>query len=197
MQYTTSAASNRPLLFQLFESKWRHGVISSMHAKVSSDPAEFEKFADEFSTDEFQDKLKAAVKDPKNAEAKYVLNKLTPLLTFAGRKSVFGALERNESAGQILALGRRYGCAPNFTTFGIDDCNHPNAIRFALRSSNNSDFPAVVSSASQVEMKHGLKLKDGDEGIIHIPYGYIERLTLMNIIRWGLQLLISKWYMIS
>ena len=179
LQYTTSAARNRPLLFQLFESKWRHGVISGMHAKVASDRDGFELFATEFSTEEFQAKLKAAVKSPSGVEAKYILNKLTPLLTYAGRKCVFGALERNESAGQILAMGRRHGCAPAFLTFGIDDVNHPNAIRFALRSLNNGDFPASVSHASQVELKQGLRLEDAGEGVVKIPFGYSERLRHM------------------
>ena len=62
-------------------------------------------------------------------------------------------------------------------TFGIDDINHPNSIRFGLRSLNNSDFPAVVSSASQVEMRRGIKLKDGDEG--SIPFNWVERFDIM------------------
>ena len=149
LQFTTSAASNRPLLFQLFESDRRHGVISSMHAKVISDPREFEKFANEFSTDEFQVKVKAAAKNPDGPDAKYILHKLTPLLTSGGKKSAYGAMDKNRSAGEILAMGRRFGSAPSFDTFGIDDINHPNSIRFALPSSSNHDFPAVVSSASQ------------------------------------------------
>ena len=180
MQYTASAGSNRNLLCQLFESNRRHSVISNMHAKVSSDPKAFDQFANEFASVEFQTKLQAAIKNPNGSDAKYVLNKLTPLLTFAGRKSAFGALERNESAGQILALGRQIGCSSNFLTFGIDDINHPNAIRFALRSTSNHDFPAVNSKASQNELKTGIRLSDKGEGTIRIPQGYTERLKLMN-----------------
>jgi len=180
MQYTTSAGSNRPLLFQLFESKRRHGVISNMHAKVSSNQKEFEQVANLFVSEEFQTKLKAACKNPDGPDAKYVLNTLSPIMTFAGRKAAFGALERNQSAGEILALGRYHGCASTFLTFGIDDINHPNSIRFAIRSTSNHNFPAVVSSASQTEMKRGIKLMDGGEGSIKIPYGYTERMKLMN-----------------
>jgi len=177
LQYTTAAACNRPLLFQLFESKWRHGVIGGMHAKVASNPEGFEQFAKEFASEEFHGKMKAAVENPNGKDAKYVLSKLSPLLTFAGRKSVFGAFERRESASQILALGRRFGCAPNFLTFGIDDINHPNAIRFALRGIDNHDFPAVVSSASDVELKHGIKLKEMGE--FNIPFSWGDRFRLM------------------
>jgi len=180
MQFTTSAASNRPLLFQLFESDRRHSVISSMHAKHLSDPREFEKFANEFSTDEFQAKVKASIKDPDGPDAKYILNKLTPFLTSGGKKSAYGALEKNRSAGEILAMGRRFGCASNFLTFGIDDINHPNSIRLALPSSSNHDFPAVVSSASQVEMKKGITLMDEDNGSSKMPFGYTERMKLLS-----------------
>ena len=178
MQYTTNAASCSPLLFQLFEQRWRHDVISGMHANVTSDPKGFEQFANEFVSEEFQTKLRDAKHNPSGPSAKYVMNKLVPVLTYAGRKSVFGALERNESAGQILALGRRFGCATSFLTFGIDDVNHPNAIRFALRSSNNRDFPAVVSNASRVEMERGLRLK-GDEDEGYIPFHWNERFKTM------------------
>ena len=179
MQYTTNAGSNRFLLCQLFESNWRHGVIGNMHAKVSSDPIEFEKVAKEFASEKFQARLRAAVKDPDGPDAKYVLNRLVPYMTFGGRKSVFGALERNQTAGEILAMIRHQGCGHSFLTFGIDDINHPNSIRFALPSSNNSTFPAVVSSASQVEMERGIKLMEG-EGSIPIPQSYKERTKLMN-----------------
>ena len=180
LQFTTSAASNRPLLFQLFESDRRHGVISRMHAKAISDPREFEKFADEFSTEEFHAKVKAAVKNPDGPDAKYILNKLTPLLTSGGKKSAYGAMDKNRSAGEILAMGRRFGSAPSFNTFGIDDINHPNSIRFALPSSSNHDFPAVVSSASQVEMKKGITLMDEDNGSSKMPFGYTERMKLLS-----------------
>ena len=95
-------------------------MITGMHAKASSDPKEFDIFANEFASEEFHAKLKAATRNPEGSDAKYVLNKVTPLMSFAGRKSAFGALERNQSAGEILALGRRFGNAPAFLTFGTD-----------------------------------------------------------------------------
>ena len=180
MQYTTTGACDRQLLCQLYESNRRHSVITNMHAKATSNKREFDMFADEFASEQFQAKLKAAVKDPEGSDAKYVLNKVTPLMSFAGRKSAFGALERNQSAGEILALGRRFGCAPGFLTFGIDDLNNPSAIRIALRSFNNTEFPAVVTSSTRVEMDRGIALEDESEGVIRIPSGYRERLRLMN-----------------
>ena len=65
--------------------------------------------------------MKDAVKNPDGKNAKLVLQKLVPFLTCPGKRTVFGAAERNESAGKILSLGRRFSCAPDFLTFGIDD----------------------------------------------------------------------------
>ena len=97
----------------------------------------------------------------------------------------------------MLALGRRFGCAPAFLTFGIDDINNPNAIRLALRSSSNTEFPAVVSSASHVEMDRGIALEDEHEGVIRIPHGYTENdSNLMNNNPLELLLLISRLCMI-
>ena len=177
MQHTTNAASCQPLLFQLFDQIKRQAVILGMHAKCVSNKEAFEDFANEFCTEEFHEKMRDAVKNPNGNCAKFVLRKTVPFLTCAGRKSVFGAVERNRCAGEILALGRRFSCASNFLTLGIDDINHPNAIRFALASANNSDFPSMVSDASHVAMRRGLNLKDGAQGMI--PFRWSDRHKLM------------------
>ena len=125
MQFTTNAASCQPLLFQLFDQMKRQSAILGMHGKCVSDKEAFEEFAHEFSSEEFHEKMRDAVKDPAGESAKFVLRKIVPFLTTAGRKTVFGAVERNKCAGEILALGRKHGCASDFLTFGIDDVNHP------------------------------------------------------------------------
>ena len=173
MQFTTNAASCQPLLFQLFDQMKRQSAILGMHGKCVSDKEAFEEFAHEFSSEEFHEKMRDAVKNPAGESAKFVLRKIVPFLTTAGRKTVFGAVERNKCAGEILALGRKYGCASDFLTFGIDDVNHPNAIRFAVSSSDNDSFPSRISNASHVAMSRGLTLKSGDEGMI--PFNWSDR----------------------
>ncbi len=151
----------------------RQSAILGMHGKCVSDKEAFEEFAHEFSSEEFHEKMRDAVKNPAGESAKFVLRKIVPFLTTAGRKTVFGAVERNKCAGEILALGRKYGCASDFLTFGIDDVNHPNAIRFAVSSSDNDSFPSRISNASHVAMARGLTLKSGDEGMI--PFNWSDR----------------------
>jgi len=48
---------------------------------------------------EFQVKIQNAVAHPESKDAKYVLSKLLPVLTTAGKHTSFGALERNASIG--------------------------------------------------------------------------------------------------
>jgi len=62
MQFTTNAASCQPLLFYLFDQIQRHGSIKGMYAKQVQNKSEFAKFADEYVSETFQEKLKEAVK---------------------------------------------------------------------------------------------------------------------------------------
>jgi hypothetical protein len=113
MQFTTSAASCRLLIFYLFDRKQRMSTISNMHAKVKQNPQSFEQFTRTFMEKDFQTKLQNAVVNPEGKDAKQVLKKLVPILASGGKQTIFGALERRKAAGEILAMGRKYGAASN------------------------------------------------------------------------------------
>ena len=178
MQFTTNAASCRPLLFYLFDQMQRHGSIRGVHAKEAQNPSEFAKFAEDYMSESFQQKLKEAVKDPHGKIAKQVMKKIEPILTGGGKRTTYGALARTDTGGKIMAMRRRRGCAPAFLTFAIDDVNHPTAIRMAMSSSSNSDFPAVVSGGHHEAMKHGFKCYFGEDEI-SIPASYSARLQAL------------------
>jgi hypothetical protein len=180
MQFTTNAASCRPLLFYLFDQLQRHGSIKGMHAKRVNKENEFAKFAEEFMSESFQEKLKEAVKDPHGKVGREVMKKIEPVLTGGGKLTTYGALARADTGKKIMAMRRRYSCAPAFLTFAIDDVNHPMSIRLAMSSSSNTDFPAVVSGGHHEAMKHGFKYYFGKDDI-SIPASYSARLrTLVN-----------------
>ena len=179
MQYTTTAASCQPLLFYLFDQKQRHGTIKSMYAKALSNEQDFDRFVSDYMSDDFQQKLQEAVLRPHSSSAKHVLGKLVPVLTGGSKKTVFGALERNENAGKIMALGRRFGSAPAFLTFAIDDVNHPTSLRLAVRSASNHEYPAVLSGCSYEALKRGFGRVVG-EGGISIPNTWAKRAKLLS-----------------
>ena len=180
MQFTTNAASCQPLLFYLFDQIQRHGSIKGMYAKQVQNKSEFAKFADEYVSETFQEKLKEAVKDPHGKTGKEVMKKVEPILAGGGKLTIYGALARADTGGKIMAMRRRYACAPAFLTFAIDDVNHPTSIRLAMSSSSNTDFPAVVSGGHHEAMKHGFKFSCGEDEV-SIPASYSARLrTLVN-----------------
>ena len=178
MQFTTNAASCQPLLFYLFDQLQRHGSIKSMHAKQAHDKSQFVKFAEEYLSEGFQEKLKVAVKDPHGKIAKEVMKKIEPILSGGGKQNTYGALARADTGKKIVAMRRRFSCAPAFLTFAIDDVNHPTSIRMAMSSSSNTDFPAVVSGGHHEAMKHGFKHYCGENGI-SIPASYSARLQTL------------------
>jgi hypothetical protein len=142
LQFTSAAADCRLLLFYLFDRKQRMSTISTMHAKVKQNPKSFEQFTRTFMEKDFQTKLQSAVANPEGKDGKYILNKLVPMLASGGRNTVFGALERRSAAGEILAMGRKYGAASNFLTVSIDDVQSPHVFRMGFRSCNNINFPS-------------------------------------------------------
>ena len=108
MQFTTNAASCICLIFHLFDQMQRHSSIRSVHAKTMN-MKKFQGFVKEVTSDDFQVKLRNAVANPSSPDGRYVMKKLVPMLASAGRTTTFGALERDRSKGEILALGRRFG----------------------------------------------------------------------------------------
>ena len=76
MQFTTNAASCQPLLFYLFDQPQTHGSIKGMCAKQVQNKSEFAKFAEEYVSETFQEKLKEAVKDPHGKTGKEVMKKV-------------------------------------------------------------------------------------------------------------------------
>ena len=129
-------------------------------------------------SESFQDELKEAVKNPHGKIGKKVMKKIEPMLAGGGKRTAYGALARADTGGKIMAMRRRYGCAPAFLTFAIDDVNHPTSLRMAMSSSSNSDFPAVVSGGHHEAMKHGFKHNCGEDNV-SIPASYSARLRAL------------------
>ena len=87
-----------------------------------------------------------------------MLKKLIPVLTSGGKKTVFGALECQAVAGEILAMGTAYSAASNFLTVSVDDVHTPGVFRLAFRSCNNTNFPALCTDTLLDAMEVGKKI---------------------------------------
>jgi len=166
MQYTNIPATCKLLIFYLFDIKRRHQNICGMSAKVKGDSVAFNKFVSEFSSSNFQDRLRRGVKNPSGNDAKYVLSKLMPVLVTAGKHTTLGSLERNSSVGEMLAMIRRRGSSFCFLTCTVDDVHNPNVLRLSSKHYNNTDYPSLCPTDFLDALKTG---KDYESTTIDIP----------------------------
>lgn len=172
LQHSAAAATSPVLLFYLFDQEQRHSTIRGMSCKVKSDRNAFRLFAELLLSDEFQAKLCNALQyrdtggeclsaegrlenDQAKRDRLWVLRHIMPVLNFAGKRTLFGAVERNNSVSRILALARRYGPASVFLTVAVDDVNDPLGFRLACRSRDNCSFPSMSDDDFDKALRQG------------------------------------------
>jgi hypothetical protein len=109
MQFSAVPATCQMLTFYQFNIQRRHSNICGMSSRHKADSSKFNEFSEEEMSSVFQEKLKNAVAHQDTRDAKYVFNKLLPVLAASYRNTSFRALERNSSLGQIYAMIRRFG----------------------------------------------------------------------------------------
>ena len=85
MQFSAVPATCQLLIFYLFDIRRRHDNISGMSTRRKSDPRAFNELSKEFTSTDFQVKVQNAVAHPDSKDAKYVIKKLLPVLTTAGK----------------------------------------------------------------------------------------------------------------
>ena len=189
MQFTASAASCQLLLFYLFDKMQRHGTVQQLAARIKQNPKAFDEFTKTFTSSSFQKHLQKAVANPDSPQAKKVMNKLIPVMTSGSKSVTFSALQRRSTAGEILAMGRKYGPASTFLTVSVDDVNSPGVLRMAHRSCNNLNFPAMSpdellkamelgedhtyeNESNCIHCQNGQRCSIGHSGEVRIPCGW-------------------------
>jgi hypothetical protein len=151
------------LIFYLFDIQRRHDNIRGMSTRRKADPSKFNEFSKEVMSSVFQEKLKNAVAYPGGRDAKYILNKLLPVLASAGKHTAFGALEWNSSLGEIYAMICRFGPEFELLTIAFDDVNSPQVFRLTFSQPYNINFPSVASKHFLSSMKYGIPFTSGEE----------------------------------
>ena len=144
-QFSSTAATCRLLIFYLFDIQRRHNNIRGISGRYNADREAFEKLSQEITTSAFQSKVQNAVADPKSKDAKYVLKRLIPVLTSAGKNTSYGCLQKNASLGEMYAMMRRFGPQFAFVTIAIDDVNNPHIFRLTFSQRDNETFPSTAS----------------------------------------------------
>jgi hypothetical protein len=133
------------LIFYLFDIQRRHNNIRNIAAKHNTNKETFEEFSKEITPTEFEIKLQNAVANPASKDAKYVLRKLIPMLSSAGKQTSYGGLLKNSMLGETYALICRFGPEMGFLTIAIDDLNCPRSFWLTFGQPDNMQFPSMAS----------------------------------------------------
>ena len=153
----------------------RHETVKAVYGKTR-DKKNFDRFVAKFVSQHFQDKLRKAVADPRSPAGRSVMADVSHMLSSSGKSVTFGSLERARSKGEIMALGRRFGCASTFLTFAIDDVNIDKQSRMMKPSTNNHGPPSCVSSKIYQLVEKGLVFDHVDRPF---PTSLMERYLLL------------------
>ena len=179
MQYTNAAATNRELLFYLFDCQSRHRVIRNLAAKVRKDPSAFESYAKLVRDQNFQTLIREAKKNPTSDAASEVMRRVLPVLAFGSRENTMSNLVGNPtSISRGLAMGKRYGGATTLLTVTPDDINNPTGLRLASKSLNNMSFPAVIDEEFFQQLEKGGEIPV--EGFVKMPLNYTQRFKVSS-----------------
>ena len=178
-QYNNIPAQCIELLFFLFNQGLRHEHARNVCAAVRTHSTAFKEFSKLTNSDAFQDKLKNAVKDPKSDDAKYVLNKVTPVLRFSGKHNTYSPILMNRLRTIVYAMTQRYGPASWFLTVAPHDINNLTVWRLSFIVSSNKKFPSVVDDSFFSDAS--INNDDYDDNIeFELKPSYFNRLKVVS-----------------
>ena len=166
LQFSAVPSSCSMLIFYLFDIRRRHSNIRGMATKRNADPKAFENWSKEIMSASFQTKIQNAVADPDSKDAKYVVQKLYPMLKTTGKRTPLGPMEMASSTGENYALMRRFGPGSHFITINPDDVNDPLVFRLTFtQNNNNNEFPCVMPSNVLTAIQNGKPFAMGNVAI--------------------------------
>ena len=173
LQHTNAAATNRELLFYLFDCKARHRVIKNLATKVKKDPGAFNSYAKLINSVEFKELVKEANQDPSSKAASQVMQQVLPVLAFGARNNMMSGVAGDTTIlTEGMCMAKRYGPNKTLVTVTPDDINTPGVLRFAMVSVDNKSFPATVDEEFFEKLRAGGAVRKGD---VQIPLDYSSR----------------------
>jgi hypothetical protein len=105
LQYTGYAATNRELLFYLFDNYMQHSFMKQMSTKIRSNHVAFDEYAQMLNSPEWRKKIIQAAEDPRSKVAKEIIATVLPVLSFGSRNSLLGSMGDNTSVSRAMAVG--------------------------------------------------------------------------------------------
>ena len=173
LQHTHAAATNKELLFYLFDCKSRHRVIKNLAAKVRKNPTAFNDYAKLVTSQKFREQVCKAAADPSSDAAKSVMRMVLPVLAFGSRNSTVSNIAGDTTMhAHGMAMAKRYGPNTSLVTVTPDDVNNPTSFRFSLIAPDNKSFPATAHDDFFDKLQSGQKVSQGN---VKIPTDYTRR----------------------
>ncbi|CAJ1952630.1 unnamed protein product [Cylindrotheca closterium] len=148
-QFSMIHGQDRRMLGYLADVKRQFAVIKSASLKLSGNSDAISRVNEFMDRNDHQEILKTLQDDPDSPSAKKVWKRLKSTLTLVGGDIAYGALETSKCISQTLETAKRYGAGCTFLTLSLDDMFNTRGIRAAIKTMDNTKFPAAFCSESE------------------------------------------------
>jgi hypothetical protein len=134
---------SRRLLGYLADALRHFEVIKGAKLRIAGSKKAVDKINEFVTQQDFQKVMVEAKKNPSGIVVKKVWREIGPFLQLAGGHVQYGVMQSSQALTRICEQARRFGCGCAFVILSFADLFNTRSIRAAIRSLDNSTFPAV------------------------------------------------------
>jgi hypothetical protein len=133
------------LMFALFDQMMRHTVSRKIKSQVMVNHQVNDRLTETLGGADFNQKLAAAIANPKSAEATALFKSLLPILRIGSDNIPFSPMERSSNLGDMYSMAYYFGSFPWFWTMAPNDTFTALTVRICIPDARATD-PADSSS---------------------------------------------------
>ena len=122
----------------IFNQKIRHDTNAKVSMRVKGNDKRTRKLIKLVNEDDFQERLRIAVKDPLGQEARQISKTILPFLKIVGSKVRWSSFERSNALTHLYAMNQFFGLSFLFVTISPSMRNSPLAIRLCYCSQDTT-----------------------------------------------------------
>ena len=122
----------------IFNQKIRHETNAKVSMRVKGNDKRTRKLIKLVNEDDFQERLRIAVKDPLGQEARQISRTILPFLKIVGSKVRWSSFERSNALTHLYAMNQFFGLSFLFVTISPSMRNSPLAIRLCYCSQDTT-----------------------------------------------------------
>ena len=151
-QANTMCAKNPFMIFHMFDFMTIASVLSQTAARVKQDPGSIDTILAMVNSvnEDFSAMIARCEQNLSSPETKRLVALVMKHMVIAGSTTPFSAMQRDETRGNHLALGKCFGSFTEFITNAPDSDYNAIMFRHFLPSYNNLQFPATPHFTPQL-----------------------------------------------